>query len=83
MAGPIYQFGPFRLDERARSLTREGEPVAITPKVFDTLVFLVSNAGRSVSRDEVIKAVWPDTFVEEGNLNTTFHSSEPFSVTQR
>src|SRR5262249_28592981 len=38
-------------------------------KVFDTLLFLVSNAGRTVSREELIQAVWPDTFVEEGNLN--------------
>jgi hypothetical protein len=43
--------------------------VAITPKVFDTLLFLVANAGRPVSREELIKTVWPDTFVEEGNLN--------------
>ena len=69
MPGHVYQFGPFRLDEGARLLQRDGEPVSITPKVFDTLVFLVSNAGRTVSREEMIKAVWPDTFVEEGNLN--------------
>jgi Tol biopolymer transport system component/DNA-binding winged helix-turn-helix (wHTH) protein len=43
--------------------------VSITPKVFETLVFLVTNAGRTVSREELIKSVWPDTFVEEGNLN--------------
>jgi TolB-like protein/DNA-binding winged helix-turn-helix (wHTH) protein/Tfp pilus assembly protein PilF len=69
VTGPVYQFGAFRLDERTRVLTRDGEPVAITPKVLDTLLFLVSNAGRTVSRDELIQAVWPDTFVEEGNLN--------------
>ncbi len=69
MAGPVLQFGPFRLDAGARLLLRDGEPVSITPKVFDTLVFLVANAGRTVSREELNKAVWPDTFVEEGNLN--------------
>ncbi len=69
MEGNIYQFGPFRLDEAARVLQRDGEPVSITPKVFDTLAFLVANAGRTVSREELIQAVWPDTFVEEGNLN--------------
>jgi TolB-like protein/DNA-binding winged helix-turn-helix (wHTH) protein len=50
-------------------LLRDGTPVSITPKVFDTLVFLVTNAGRTVPREELIQAVWPDTFVEEGNLN--------------
>ena len=69
MPGHVYQFGPFQLDERARILLRQGEPVSITPKVFDTLAFLVANAGRTVSREELIQAVWPDTFVEEGNLN--------------
>ncbi len=69
MAGYTYQFGPFRLDAGARILLRDGTPVSITPKVFDTLLFLVANAGRTVSREELIKAVWPDTFVEEGNLN--------------
>ncbi len=69
MPGHAYQFGPFRLDAGARVLLRDGEPVSITPKVFDTLAFLVSNVGRTVSREELIKAVWPDTFVEEGNLN--------------
>ena len=65
----IYQFGPFRVDERARMLLRDGQTVSITPKVFDTLLFLIANAGRTVSREELIQSVWPDTFVEEGNLN--------------
>ncbi len=69
MEEQIYKFGPFHLDGRSRVLHRDGTPVSITPKVFDTLVFLVANAGRTVSREELIKAVWPDTFVEEGNLN--------------
>jgi DNA-binding winged helix-turn-helix (wHTH) protein len=69
MPGRIYRFGSFRLDEQSRQLLSESKPVAITPKVFDTLLFLVSNAGRTISRDELIQAVWPDTFVEEGNLN--------------
>ena len=66
--GRIYQFGPFRVDEGARLLLRDGAPVSITPKVFDTLVFLVAKAGRTVSREELTQAVWPDTFVEEGSL---------------
>jgi eukaryotic-like serine/threonine-protein kinase len=67
--GVIYEFGPYRQDSAARTLTRQGAPVAITPKAFDTLLCLVSNAGRTVSREEMIRALWPDTFVEEGNLS--------------
>src|SRR5258708_922978 len=64
-----YEFGPYRQDPATRTLTRNGAPVEIPPKNFDTLLYLVSNAGRTVGRDEVMRAVWPDTFVEEGNLN--------------
>jgi DNA-binding winged helix-turn-helix (wHTH) protein len=65
----VYQFGPYRQDASSRILTRDGSPVAIAPKTFDTLLYLVAHAGRTVSREELIRAVWPDTFVEEGNLN--------------
>lgn len=65
----MYEFGPYRQDPSARTLTRQGAPVAITPKAFDTLLYLVSNAGRTVGREEMIRALWPDTFVEEGNLS--------------
>jgi Tol biopolymer transport system component/DNA-binding winged helix-turn-helix (wHTH) protein len=65
----MYEFGPFRQDPLARTLTRQGTRVAIAPKAFDTLLYLVSNAGKTVTREEIIRAVWPDTFVEEGNLN--------------
>src|SRR5690349_10926876 len=68
-AGSVYEFGPYRVDSSARSLTRQGAQVAITPKAFDTLLYLVSNAGRTMSREQLIAAVWPDTFVEDGNLN--------------
>lgn len=64
----VYEFGPFRLDARARLLTRDGEPVALTPKALETLVALVESGG-VVSRDELIRKVWPDTFVEENNLS--------------
>jgi Tol biopolymer transport system component/DNA-binding winged helix-turn-helix (wHTH) protein len=68
-ARTVYEFGPFRQDPSARTLTRTGKPVPITPKAFDTLQYLVLNAGRTVGRQELLQAVWPDTFVEEGNLN--------------
>lgn len=65
----MYDFGPFRLDAAERVLLRGGEPVTIPPKAFDTLVVLVGRRGHAVRKDELIAAVWPDTFVEENNLN--------------
>ena len=63
-----YEFGRFRLNTAERVLLREGELVALTPKVFDILLMLVQNSGNVVSKDDLMKRVWPDTFVEEGNL---------------
>lgn len=65
----LYEFGPYRLDPVERHLLRDGEPVTIPPKAFDTLVFLVENRGHAVRKDELLAAVWPDSFVEENNLN--------------
>ena len=53
---------------RERLLEREGQPVALTPKAFDLLAALVEQPGRLVSKDELLRKVWPDTFVEESNL---------------
>ena len=64
-----YQFGPFRLDVAERRLLRDGEPIPLRLKVFDTLRVLVENAGRLVTKEELLQAVWPDTAVEENNLN--------------
>src|SRR5437867_2899809 len=66
---PVYEFGPFRLDQAERLLSRNGEPVSLTPKVFDTLLLLIQNAGHLVEKEELMKAIWPDSFVEEANLN--------------
>jgi adenylate cyclase len=63
-----YEFGPFRVDARERRLLRDGELVPLTPKVFDILLVLVQNSGHILSKDEVMKLVWPNTTVEEGNL---------------
>ena len=65
----FYVFGPFRLDPEERVLLRDGEAVPLAPKVAETLLLLVQNAGRLVAKDDLIKGVWPATFVEEGNLN--------------
>jgi DNA-binding winged helix-turn-helix (wHTH) protein/TolB-like protein/Tfp pilus assembly protein PilF len=69
----FYEFGPFRIDAEQRLLTRDGELVPLTPKVFETLFCLVERRGQIVLRDELMNRVWPDTFVEEGNL--TFNIS--------
>ena len=63
-----YEFGPFRLDAARRLLFRQDQTIPLTPKVLHTLLVLVENSGRVVSKDELMKVVWPDTFVEEGNL---------------
>jgi DNA-binding winged helix-turn-helix (wHTH) protein/TolB-like protein len=65
----FYHFGPFRLDAKQRLLFRHETVVALAPKAFETLLMLVRNYGRLVKRDELLKSVWPDTFVEEAILN--------------
>jgi DNA-binding winged helix-turn-helix (wHTH) protein len=65
----LYEFGPFVLDVREHLLLRDGEVVALAPKAFDVLVVLVQHSGRLVSKDDLMKAVWRDTIVEEGNLS--------------
>ncbi|HET8676998.1 MAG TPA: transcriptional regulator, partial [Blastocatellia bacterium] len=64
----VWEFGLFCLNEAERVLLRGGEPVALTPKVFDTLVALVERSGHLVEKAELIDRLWPDTFVEEGTL---------------
>jgi DNA-binding winged helix-turn-helix (wHTH) protein/Tfp pilus assembly protein PilF len=63
-----YQFGPYRLDLEERRLWRDGDAVALTSRVFDILAVLVANSGRPMDKDEVMRQVWPDSIVEEGNL---------------
>src|SRR4051812_43261365 len=64
----FYEFGHFRLDTGERVLRRDRELVPLTPKVFEILVALVEHGGKVVEKDDLMKRVWPDTFVEEGNL---------------
>src|SRR5215212_4238310 len=70
----LYGFGPFLLDPAERVLTREGQPVPLTPKAFDLLVVLVENGGHLLGKKDLMEAVWPDSFVEEGNLTFTISS---------
>jgi DNA-binding winged helix-turn-helix (wHTH) protein/tetratricopeptide (TPR) repeat protein len=65
-----YEFGQFRLDLQSRVLLHSADIVPLTPKAFDTLLALVERRGELVERQELIKAVWPDSFVVEGNLNS-------------
>ena len=66
--GYLYRFGAFALDSRKRTLSRADSPVSLTPKAFDVLLFLAQNPNRLVTKEELLQAVWGDTFVEEGNL---------------
>jgi DNA-binding winged helix-turn-helix (wHTH) protein len=65
----LYQFGPFRLDTQEHRLLSDGKPVQLTPKGFELLRVLVENPGRLLHKDELLKLVWPDSYVEEGNLS--------------
>jgi len=64
-----YEFGPFRLDIGEQLLLRDGQPVRLRSKVFETLCVLVGNSGHLLGKDELIQAIWPDTIVEENNLD--------------
>src|SRR5262245_25075179 len=68
-AQTTYQFGPFRLEVRERRLWRGGEVVPLRARVFDTLFVLVENAGRLLTKQELLDAVWPETAMEEHTLN--------------
>src|ERR1041384_1197742 len=70
----FYRFGEFTLDADQKVLLREGKPVPLTPKVLDTLLILVQNSGQIIERDDLMTRLWPETFVEEANLN--------FNITQ-
>lgn len=64
----LYRFGPYVLDPQRRTLYCDESPVPITPKAFDVLLFLAQNPNRLITKDELLKAIWGETFVEEGNL---------------
>jgi DNA-binding winged helix-turn-helix (wHTH) protein len=70
----LYEFGPFRVDAEKELLVRSGEPVALAPKAFQILLTLIRGGGELVTKDEIMKAVWPDTFVEETNLTRNIFS---------
>src|SRR5438876_457015 len=64
----LYAFGPFHLDAKERLLILDGKPVQLAHKAFEALLMLVENAGRLVDKDDLMRRLWPDTFVEEANV---------------
>jgi DNA-binding winged helix-turn-helix (wHTH) protein/tetratricopeptide (TPR) repeat protein len=65
----LLEFGPFRMDLEERVLMRDGQPITLAPKAFETLLVLVQHSQRVVLKDDLMKTLWPDTFVEESNLS--------------
>ena len=73
----FYEFGAYRIDARDHLLLREGEVVPLAPKAFDLLLVLVKNSGRVISKEELMKLVWPDSFVERSQpLASRLHTEE-------
>src|SRR4026208_1758948 len=68
LSGHIHRFSDFTIDIEQRVLLRGGKAIPMAPKVFDTLLALVENHGRIVLKEDLMKRLWPDTFVEEANL---------------
>src|SRR5215471_1168069 len=69
----LYEFESFVLDARSGILLNGGATVRLTPRAFQTLLVLVRHASEVVDKDRLMNEVWPDTFVEEGNLSRNIH----------
>jgi DNA-binding winged helix-turn-helix (wHTH) protein len=65
----VYEFGPFRADPEREILYRDGEQVPLTPKSFQTLLVFLRSGREIVTKDKLMRLVWPDSFVEEANLS--------------
>ncbi|HET8676232.1 MAG TPA: winged helix-turn-helix domain-containing protein, partial [Blastocatellia bacterium] len=65
----FYEFGAYRVDLANHLLLRDGEVVALPPKAFDILLALVEESGQVLQKDDLMRRVWPDSFVEEANLS--------------
>ena len=70
----FYEFGPFRIDTANRQLMRDGQVVPLKAKAVDTLLFLIENHGDVVEKDELMRTLWPDSFVEESNLTQNIYT---------
>ena len=69
----LYEFGPYVMDARSRILLKDGATVRLTPKAFDTLFVLVQHASQVVQKEQLLREVWPDIFVDEGILSHNIH----------
>ena len=69
----FYEFGPYRIDSVDRRLLRGGEPVPLKAKVVDTLLVLLEHAGEVLEKEDLMRRLWPDSFVEEGNLTQNIY----------
>ena len=69
-----YDFGPFRFDVSLRVLTRDGEVISLGDKAVEVLLLLLQNAGNLVGKEDLMKEVWPDSFVEDSNLTQNIHT---------
>src|SRR5215831_2717889 len=69
-----YEFGTFHLDSCKKLLTSRGKPLPLTPKALDILLVLVEHAGQVMGKEDLLRLVWPDTVVEEGNLTFNIHA---------
>lgn len=70
----FYEFQGFYADLKQKRLWREGVVVSLTPKAFDTLIFLLKNRGEVVTKDRILDEVWPDTFVDESTLSQNIYT---------
>ena len=64
----LYEFAGFRLDPGQHLLVRDGKAITLTPKAFELLLVLIQSNGRLLAKDELMKKLWPNSFVEEANL---------------
>ena len=67
----IFRFGPFSLDVERQDLLREGQRVELSPKAFQALALLCKAPGRIVTKEELMRTIWPDAHVEEANVTVT------------
>ena len=65
----LYEFGPFRMDPEKQVLLRDDQPVPVAPKTFETLLILVRHSREVVSKDDLMRELWPDSFVAGSSPN--------------
>src|ERR1051325_2115169 len=69
----VFEFGPFRLDTTEKLLFKHGEPLPLAPKAFELLAILVKRSGHLVDKNDLLREIWPDSFVEESSLTQNIY----------